>query len=117
MARAVTVVRQEILNTSGLPEFILSDNGTHFSASHVNDFASKEGFGWKFVAAYNLRGNSRMEQTDGTIKTALKKMCAENNLYWDTKLPAVLRGYRQRPNPESTSPFECMFGVQPRVRW
>ena len=75
---AVLSVKQKMLNTYGLPEFILSNNGTHFSASCVTDSARKAGFECKFVSAYNPRGNIRVERMVGTFKTALQKKCAEN---------------------------------------
>ena len=80
-----------MLNTFDLPKSFLNDNGTHFSATYVNDFTEKEGFARKFIFVYNTRGNGRVERIVGTIKTASKKMCVENHSDWDNKLPSELR--------------------------
>ena len=105
------------MNKFGFPEFVLSDNGTHFSASNVNDFEKKAGFEWKFVAAYDPRGNQRVERIVGTLKVVLKRACAENQSGWDIEMPSALRGYGLRPSSERVSPFECMFDVRTRFCW
>ena len=113
----VAFLRQEILNTFGIPGCVMSDNGAHFAATYVKEFAEASGFKWKFVSAYNPRGNGKVERMIGTLKVSLKKTCLESQTDWDTKLPRILNGYRQRPNADGISPFCVMFGVEPRTRW
>ena len=79
----VTFFRQEILNTFGLPEFVLSDNRIHFSATYVNYFARKKvscGISYPRTIRVEMVEKERMV---GTIKAALKKTCVDNQFDWE----------------------------------
>ncbi|XP_064078437.1 uncharacterized protein LOC135195855 [Macrobrachium nipponense] len=55
--------------------------------------------------------NGLVEKFNGTLKSMIKKMCAEQPTTWDRYLPAVLFAYRESPQASmGFSPFELLYG-------
>ena len=107
-------VEKEIVATFGYPTTIISDNDTKFQSAPVKDYAKKGNVDWKYVSAYNPRGNAKVERMVGTLKRSISKIALATNLEWDLCIDLFLGGYRRRPGHDGKSPFEVMFGVKPR---
>ena len=55
--------------------------------------------------------NGLVERFNGTLKTMLKRMCAERPKDWDRYLPALLFASREVPQESlGISPFELLYG-------
>ena len=67
-------VEKEILTTYGNPVTIMSDNDSKFRSESISDYAKKSGIEWKYVTAYNPRGNAKVERMVGTLKRAIRKI-------------------------------------------
>ena len=64
---------------------------------------------------YNPKCNGLVERFNGTLKSILKKLCADRPEDWDRYLPAVLFAYREVPQDSTGfSPFELLYGRQVR---
>ncbi|GAB0209671.1 pol-like protein ENS-3 [Grus japonensis] len=80
MATAVTAATgentvhslKEWFRTLPLPEEIQSDNGSHFSATVVQDWAKEEGIRWVFHTPYYPQANGIVERTNGLVKRFAK---------------------------------------------
>ena len=100
---------RHIFSTHGLPEVLVSDNGSAFTSM---DFAT-------FVKSRHIRcapyhpANGQAERVVQTFKEAMKKMVTGRDL--DTHLSRFLFQYRLIPHLTTGHfPAELMFGCKPR---
>lgn len=63
---------KEWFSTLPLPEEIQSDNGSHFTATIVQDWAKEEGIRWVFHTPYYPQANGIVERTNGLVKRFAK---------------------------------------------
>lgn len=70
------------LSILSMPECIQSDNGSHFTATLVQNWAQGEGVKWIFHSPYYPQGNGIVERTNSLIK----KHASVSKCYWDTWL-------------------------------
>ena len=60
---------------------------------------------------YHPQCNGLVERFNGTLKTMLKRMCAERPKDWDRYLDALLFAYREAPQESlGFAPFELLYG-------
>ena len=64
---------QSVFTTHGLPEVIVSDNGTAFSSEEFKAFVQKNGIRHLTSAPYHSASNRLAERAVQTLKSALKK--------------------------------------------
>ena len=50
----------------------------------------------------------------GTVKRAMQRKVRTEDIEWDACIDSVLYGYRRRLGKDGKSPFEILYGVQPR---
>ena len=101
---------QELFAGFGLPETIVSDNGTPFTSKEFENFCKLLSINHLKSAPYYPRSNGLVERFIDVFKRAIKKangMEAENE-----ELQEFLSIYRITPNPNTNanmSPAEVMF--------
>ena len=106
------IVLRSIFATHGLPETIVSDNGTAFTSMEFADFTRRNGIRHKFTAPYHPSSNGLAERAVQTMKTALKKATAADV---ETRLICFLFQYRITPHSTTgVSPAELLMGRRPR---
>lgn len=96
----------------GIPDVIVSDNGTAFTSEVFKTFAKKNLIRHVTVAPYNPRANGEAERSVQTAKEALKRMTGN----WNVKLARFL--LRQHVTPSATtglSPAELLVGRKLRT--
>ena len=100
-----------VFSMMGIPKEILSDMGTQFTSNIMEEVSRLLSIKQLVTTPYHPACNGLVEKFNGTLKSMLRKMCAERPKDWDRYLPALLFAYREVPQ-ESTkfSPFELMFG-------
>jgi hypothetical protein len=94
----------------GLPETIVSDNGTQFTSQIFEDFCREKGIQHIMTAPYHPNSNGLAERFVQTWKNALNKM---KEISTQQALNKFLLSYRTTPNintSEKTSPAEALFG-------
>ncbi|KAA3674732.1 uncharacterized protein DEA37_0003174 [Paragonimus westermani] len=107
----------KLFNYFGLPETIVSDNGSQFTSSTFRTFCEHHGIQQKFSSPYHPQSNGQAERFVDTIKRALLEAEGE-----ETPVDIIqhfLTAYRATPNrntPGGISPAECMFGRKIRTR-
>lgn len=111
--RAETVAEAlwEMWTRLGIPDEIITDQGTQFTSNlmkEVNEFLVIK---HKTTAPFHPQANGLVERFNGTLKNMLKKMAVEQPTRWDTFIPALLFAYREAPQESlGFSPFELLYG-------
>ena len=98
--------------THGLPELLVSDNGSAFTSQEFKTFVSRNGFRHTRCAAYHPSSNGLAERAVQTLKEALKKTSGDIA----TRLARFLFQYRNTPHTTTgISPAELLLGRKPRT--
>ena len=97
--------------THGLPEMIVSDNGTALTSNEFQEFTTRNGIRHTKTTPYHPASNGLAERGVQTFKEGLKKM-TEGSV--ETKLARFLFQYRLTPHSTTgQSPAELLLGRQP----
>ena len=99
----------------GIPQTIISDNGTSFTSQEFQDFTSSNGITHVTTAPYNPQSNGLAERMVQTFKSGMRKL-TEGTV--ETKLARFLLNYRTTPHSTTgMTPAELMFGRQLTTRF
>ncbi|XP_071487443.1 uncharacterized protein [Diadema antillarum] len=110
-AKWVAEALVEVFSRLGIPNEILSDNGTQFVSGVMKEAAQLLGVKQFHTTPYHPMANGACERFNGTLKQMLRRMCQERPRDWDRFLPALLFAYRELPHESlGFSPFELMYG-------
>ena len=92
------------------PQYILSDNGTKFKNSLMDQVLQQLGIDRIFSAPYHPQINGKLEVFHKYLKPTLKKLCEKDPTNWDKYLNQVLTSYRITPNLATVeSPFSGIW--------
>ena len=80
------------------PRYILSDNGTEFKNSLMDQVLQQLGIDRIFSAPYHPQSNGKLEIFHKYLKPTLKKLCKKDPANWDKYLNQLLTSYRIMPN-------------------
>ena len=109
----ITILRS-IFATHGLPELIVSDNGTPFTSQEFHSFTQVHGIRHNTSAPYHPATNGLAEKAVQTFKQFLRKS-SEGSL--EEKLQQFMFQYRITPHSTTgSSPAQLLLGRQPRSR-
>ncbi|KAL3122171.1 hypothetical protein niasHT_003159 [Heterodera trifolii] len=115
---AATIERLRYLFTRhGIPETLVTDNGTQFAASEFAKFTEANGITHLFSAPYNPMSNGQAERFVDTFKRAFRKIKGEGVPNKEI-INTFLVTYRTTPNdslPEAKTPAEMLLGRKPRT--
>lgn len=113
-ADADTVVKflSNVFLREGLPKRLISDNGTHFTASKVETFLKRNGIQHNKTSVYHPSGNGAVERFNRVIKGTIQIAC-KNRRNWEAEVKKMLWGYRLTPSLTGFSPFALMRGREP----
>ena len=95
----------------GLPEEILTDQGSNFTCQLLAEM-------YRLLHVHSTRTSPYHPQTDGvverfnrTLKSMLRKVAIQEGKDWDKMIPYVLFAYREVPQSSTGfSPFELLYG-------
>eukprot|EP00731_Ephydatia_muelleri_P024558 Em0016g829a len=108
--QAVKFLRS-VFSTHGLPDILVSDNGSAFSSSEFEEFVKRNGFRHIRVAPYHPASNGAAERAVQTLKEYLSKTRGD----LETRLSRFLFQYRLTPHTSTgSSPAELLFGRRPK---
>ena len=95
----------------GFPSEILTDLGTQFTSEVMKELSRLLSIRMLKTTAYHPICNGLVEKFNGTLKSMLRKVCAEKPKDWDRYIPALLFAYREAPQESlGFSPFELLYG-------
>lgn len=101
----------DIFSRLGVPQEVLSDNGTQFVSDCMKEVARLLSVKQLRTTPYHPMCNGLVEKFNGTLKAMLKRLCSEQPKQWHRYINALLFAYREVPQ-ESTgfAPFELLYG-------
>ena len=98
----------------GLPEMIVTDNGSNFVSAEFEDFLRKNGIRHITSAPYHPSSNGLAERAVQIVKKGLKKV-VQGSI--SDRLAKILFTYRITPQGTTgVSPAELLLGKRPRTR-
>jgi hypothetical protein len=106
----VNVLRR-LFSQHGLPEVIVSDNGTQFTSTQFIEFCRENGIEHIRSPPYHPQSNGQAERFVDTFKRALLKSQGEGTT--EEILQRFLLVYRSTPNPQTPNnktPAEVLMG-------
>lgn len=109
-----TFIYEEIVLRFGCPIEILTDRGSQFLSHMLEEYLSLLKTKHLKTSAYHPRTNGMVEKLNGTIKSAITKLVADNSTTWDSYIDQVLftcRIVKQASSNES--PFRLVYGKDP----
>ena len=113
-ARTVAEALCEIFSRLGIPEEILSDQGSNFTSKLMQEIFNLLNIKHIRTSPYHPQTDGMLERFHGTLKSMMRKSCP-NQKQWDEWLPYTLFAYRDATHAATGfSPFELLFGRQAR---
>lgn len=94
---------------AGIPEEVLTDNGTAFTTKWTRALMKTLGIHSIRTSPYHPQTNGMLERWHCTLKTVLSKL--EDPSRWASVLPMALFAARDTPHSSTgCSPFQLLFG-------
>jgi hypothetical protein len=94
--------------------YILSENGTQFTAKFFLEVCRELGIANVFTTASHPQTNGQVERFNRTILNALRTYVAKNQADWDDYTSAITYGYNSRIHASlGFAPFELVLSIPP----
>lgn len=93
----------------GVPEKVISDEGTHFVSKKMEEFSIKYGFLHSTSSGYHQQGNGKAESAVKIAKHIIEKASDDNEDFWW----AILH-WRNTPNKIQSSPAQRLMARNTR---
>ncbi|CAF4574824.1 unnamed protein product, partial [Rotaria sp. Silwood2] len=114
---AQTVVRflkEDIISKFGTPKCILTDNGTHFTSTLMNELIKQIGTTHLYSTPYHPQTNGQVERYNSTMDAKIAALSNLRKTDWDDQLPFVTFNYNASIHTSTKQiPFEMMYGRSP----
>ena len=95
----------------GIPEEVLSDNGSNFVSKTMHQFCQLTGIHQIKTSPHHPQTDGMADRFNATMKRLLKKLTQKSIKEWDKCLPFVLWAYRGTVHSTTGySLFELLFG-------
>jgi transposase InsO family protein len=116
---ATTTVKffESIVYWYGVPNSIITDNGTNFTSGKFQEFAKNLSIKIKYASVTHPKSNGQVKKANGLICTGLKKRLLRPLKHaagaWVEELPSVLWSLRTTPNSSTGyTPFFLLFRAE-----
>jgi hypothetical protein len=107
-------IKEDIICKFGTPQCILTDNGTHFTASLTNELFQQLGITHLYATPYHHQTNGQVERYNSTMDAKIAILSNERKTNWDDQLPFVTFNYNSSIHASTNQvPFETMYGRRP----
>ena len=118
MSSAATIGKLRYLfSRHGIPQTLVSDNGTQYTSNEFTNFTKINGINHLFSAPYNPMSNGQAERFVDTFKRTFRKLKGEGAPSKEI-IETLLVTYRTTPNDaleKGKSPAEAFLGRKPRT--
>ena len=114
-SRVIIKWLDDVFSRYGLPEELVTDNGTSFTSKEFTDYLEHNNVRHLRTSVYSPNENGLVERFNRYLKTHVQAFVAENKP-WHTGMNALLRHYRATsPTATGLSPCQLMFGRNMRL--
>ncbi|CAK9300119.1 unnamed protein product [Gordionus sp. m RMFG-2023] len=105
----------KIISLYGIPETIVTDNGTNFTSKDFEKFCNNFGIKHVLTSAYHQQSNGQVERMVRTFKTHMKRNI---KIDLDIALGKFLFNYRNTRNDTTgVTPSQRLFNQDIRIKW
>ena len=112
-AYTITFMYEKIISKFGCPKILVSDRGSHFFNSLIQEMADKFQIDYKKITLYHPQTNGQTERVNNTLVSILRKTIMDSKRDWDVKLTATLWAYRTTfKGTTQTTPFFFVYGLK-----
>jgi transposase InsO family protein len=111
---AVRFLKEDVITKFGTPRCILTDNGTHFTSSMMNELIKQIGATHLYSTPYHPQTNGQVERYNSTMDAKIAALSNSRKTDWDDQLPFVTFNYNTSIHSSTKQiPFEMMYGRTP----
>ena len=101
---------KSIFHCFGVPETIISDNGSQFKANELNSLLTKLGINHLYTALYSPQSNAA-ERVNRSLIAAIRAYLKNDHTKWDENLTSISCSLRNSLHQTiKFSPFQTLFG-------
>ncbi|CAL5202632.1 unnamed protein product [Lathyrus oleraceus] len=105
--------KRNILARFGIPQALVTDNGTQFTDGGFQDFIASLGTTQHFTSVEHPQTNGQAEAANRVILRGLKRRLGEAKRAWVEELHSVLWAYRTTPHSTTgETPFRLTYGTE-----
>ncbi|XP_015948695.1 uncharacterized protein LOC107473628 [Arachis duranensis] len=102
---------RQVITRFGIPEVVISDNGTQFTDKKFTEFLTGLGIKQRFSSVEHLQTNGQVESANKVILQGLKKRLDSKKGAWADELASVLWSYRTTEQSSTKeTPFRLTYG-------
>ncbi|XP_065369018.1 uncharacterized protein LOC135961445 [Calliphora vicina] len=103
-------LRQQIFHVYGVPESIVSDNGSQFKANDFNAFLTSYGVKHTYTAVYSPQSNAS-ERVNRSVIAGIRSYLKHDHKMWDEHLSQISCALRNSYHQSiHCSPYHAVFG-------
>ena len=107
---------EQIICRHGIPEELLSDRGTNFLSSVIQEVCQLLNIKKINTSGYHPQTDGLVEKFNSTLIQMIAKSCTVSNRDWDVHLPYLLFAYRVSAQASTReSPFFLVYGRDARL--
>ena len=99
----------------GFPKILISDGGSNFTSNEMREYCLRHSIQHHVTSAYHPSSNGLVERSFFTIKDMIYATSKKENADWDEVIWRVLLGLRASKSSLNYTPFEIVFGFNPRL--
>lgn len=113
-ATAARFLQEEVICQFGTPKWILTDNGTHFTSSMMEQLLKRFGIIHLYSTPYHPQSNGQIERFNSTMDAKIAALSNQNRSDWDDQLSFVIFNYNTSVHSITRIiPFQLMYGRSP----
>lgn len=103
-------LQRQIFHIYGVPETIVSDNGSQFRSNDLNAFFTSYGIKHKYTALYSPQSNAS-ERVNRSLIAGIRAYLKSDHRLWDERLSEISCALRNSYHQSiKCSPFHALFG-------
>ncbi|GAU39748.1 hypothetical protein TSUD_219910 [Trifolium subterraneum] len=111
--RILRFFKRDILCRFGIPQVVVTDNGTQFTDKTFRGFLAKINPKHHFTSVEHPQTNGQAEAANRVILRGLRRRLGDAKKQWVEELPHVLWAYRTTPHSTTgETPFRLAYGTE-----
>ncbi|CAJ2629814.1 unnamed protein product [Trifolium pratense] len=111
--RVLRFFKRNVLARFGIPQVVVTDNGTQFTDKYFQAFLVALGTKQHFTSVEHPQTNGQAEAANKVILRGLRRRLDQNKKKWVEELDNVLWAYRTTPHSTTgETPFRMVYGTE-----